>query len=67
MIVYKVNLLDSLKKSGYNSNRIRKENIMGQRTLQNLRDNKDISFTTLNTICTLLHCQPGDLLEWIPD
>ncbi|MBP0967360.1 MAG: helix-turn-helix transcriptional regulator [Oscillospiraceae bacterium] len=26
-----------------------------------------IRFSTLNAICTALHCQPGDILEFIED
>ena len=26
-----------------------------------------IRFSTLNDICTALECQPGDILEYIPD
>ena len=26
-----------------------------------------VKLSTLNKICTYLQCQPGDLLEWIPD
>ena len=28
---------------------------------------KGIRFTTLNAICKTLDCQPGDILEYIPD
>ena len=28
---------------------------------------KAIRFTTLEAICQVLHCQPGDLLEYVPD
>lgn len=28
---------------------------------------KGIRFETLDKICKVLHCQPGDLLEWKPD
>jgi putative transcriptional regulator len=28
---------------------------------------KAIRFSTLNEICKALNCQPGDLLEYIPD
>ena len=28
---------------------------------------KAIRFTTLDSICTVLNCQPGDILEHIPD
>lgn len=26
-----------------------------------------IRFTTLDALCRELNCQPGDLLEWVPD
>jgi len=28
---------------------------------------KAIRFTTLEAICRVLDCQPGDILEWTPD
>ena len=28
---------------------------------------KAIRFTTLESICRVLDCQPGDILEWVPD
>lgn len=28
---------------------------------------KAIRFTTLNSICNILNCQPGDILEYRPD
>lgn len=27
---------------------------------------KAVRFTTLNAICTVLECQPGDILRWVP-
>lgn len=37
--------------------------------LSNLKTGKvkAIRFSTLNAICGVLHCQPGDLLEFAPD
>lgn len=26
-----------------------------------------VRFSTLNAICTVLECQPGDILEFVPD
>ena len=26
-----------------------------------------IRFSTLESICKVLECQPGDILEWVPD
>lgn len=28
---------------------------------------KAVRFTTLDAICRILECQPGDVLRWVPD
>ena len=28
---------------------------------------KAVRFTTLDAICTVLECQPGDVLQWVPE
>ena len=28
---------------------------------------KVVRFTTLDAICRVLECRPGDILEWVPD
>ncbi|MEI2621918.1 MAG: helix-turn-helix transcriptional regulator [Candidatus Nanopelagicales bacterium] len=28
---------------------------------------KAVRFSTLDAICRILECQPGDILRWIPD
>lgn len=63
-IKYKVNILQALKKAGYNTNRIRQEKLIGQATLQQLRHGELVSWATIDTICKLLNCQPGDILEF---
>ncbi len=63
-IKYKMNLVTALKEAGYNSTVIRQEKIMGQRELQKLRHNELVSWATIETICKLLQCQPGDILEY---
>ena len=66
MIGYKNDILSELKKNGYNTGRIRREKLMAERQLQYIRDN-NVTISTLNKLCQLLNCQPGDLLEYIPD
>jgi len=66
-IKYKVDVLAELKRAGYSSYRIRKENIMGQSTLQLYRDNKPINWDNLSLLCKLLKCQPGDILEFVDE
>lgn len=62
MIKYRFNLLEALNQAGYNTTRIRKEKLIPEATLQNMRKSKPISLTTLDTLCRLLDCQPGDIL-----
>lgn len=64
---FKIDVLETLQNAGYNTNRIRKEKLIAEATLQNLRHNKPISWATLETLCKLLNCQPYDLIEYVPD
>lgn len=67
MIVYKFNVLGYLKENGYNTNRIRKENIFPQSVLQRLRNNEMVSMSTLDQICRLLDMQPGNIIKYVDD
>ena len=64
---YKVDLLAVLKDAGYNTNRIRKDKIMGEAMLQKIRTGQMVSWSVLETICDLLNCQPGDLIEFVKE
>lgn len=66
-IRYKVDILAALKAKGYSSSKIRDEKLIGQSYLQQLRHRELVSWKTLDTICSLLECQPGDLIEYLPD
>ena len=59
---YKVNVMDKLKEKGYSSTRLRKEKLLGESYMSQLRRGDMVSWAALDTICTLLDCQPGDLL-----
>lgn len=61
---YKIDVLAALKVAGYSSTRIRNEKLMGQATLQQLRHGELVSWMNIATICKLLQCQPGDILEY---
>lgn len=63
MIVYN-KILDKLKEAGYTTYRLRKEKILPDSIVQRLRDGRPITTDTLDTICTLLDCQPGDLIRF---
>ena len=64
---YKVDILNALKEKGYNTNKIRTEGLLSQSTLQKFRQQQGVSWENLETLCKLLECQPGDLLEYTED
>lgn len=68
MIRFKIDVLEELKKQGYNTGRIRKEKIISEGTLQRLRNNagEPITTATIDTICKILKKQPGQILEYVP-
>ena len=63
MIAYK-NVLAKLKEAGYTSYIIRQNNLIPQKTLTAIRNNEPINTKTINTLCKLLRCQPGEILEY---
>ena len=67
MIRYKIDVIAALKNAGYTTYRIRKDGLINQTALQKIRDGKMISWEQLNSICRLLNCQPGDLVEYVED
>ena len=62
-----------LKQQGYSSYSLRKEKLISQSTLQKLRTGTggnskvEIDTRTIERLCKLLKCQPGDLMEYIED
>lgn len=62
MIRYKKDILNALAEKGYTCNRMRKEKILSESTMQRIRKGKSITTETLNTICVILRCQPSDIL-----
>lgn len=67
MLKYKIDILGALKEKGYTSYKIRKDKLIGEAQLTKIRNGEIASKETLNTICKLLACQPGDILEYVPD
>ena len=64
MLKWKLNPLSELKKAGYTQRDLQTNGS----TLQALRRlQTNISLETIDKICILLDCQPGDLLEYFHD
>lgn len=58
--------MNELKLKGYSSYRLRSEKILSEKVMTDIRNNK-VTMATLNKICYLLECQPGDILQYLPD
>ncbi len=46
--------------------RLANEGIDAQ-TLQRIRHDRPITTETLGKLCAIMHCQPGDLIEYLDD
>ena len=64
---YKVDVLAALKEAGYSTYKLRKEKIFGEATIQKMRAGDPVRRANVEALCKLLGCQPGDLLEYVPD
>jgi len=66
-IVYN-KLFKLFEEKGITTYKIRKENIVSQGTLTKMKNNSgSVDTRTIDKICKVLNCQPGDILEYIPD
>ena len=66
-IGYKIDVIAKLKEAGFSTYRIRKEKLLGEATLQKIRNGEPVSWENISTICKLLNCQPGDIMEYVED
>ena len=64
MIKYHPHLLSMLTEAGYSQKDMRKYKLISQSSLQSIREGKPLSLSTINIICNLLDCQPGDILRF---
>lgn len=61
-------LFDLFKERGISTYKIRKHKMLGQGTMTALKSGKGgLDRNTINRLCKYFDCQPGDLMEYIPD
>ena len=63
MIVYE-DILGLLSEKGWSTYRLIKERKFGNGTITSLRHHKSITMETLDKLCELCDCQPGDLIHY---
>ncbi len=64
---YKMDVLSALKEQGITTYKIRQEKVLSESTVQKLRAGIGVSWENIETLCRLLKCQPGDLIEFVED
>lgn len=63
MIYYKIDIFKELEKHGFTQARLKKENLLSQQTISNIRAGKSITMNTLNKLCLMTRLQPADIIE----
>lgn len=66
MIVYH-DILGKLAAAGWSTYRLQQERVISNGTIIQIRAGRPVTTSTLDTICRLCRCQPGDLISWVPD
>ena len=67
MLVYKIDVLESLKEAGYSTHRLQKEKIMSASAIMKIHDGIMVGNITLDRLCKLLDMQPGNIIKYVPD
>ena len=66
MIIY-LDIMRKMQEAGWTSYRIKKEKRLPGSVVDRLRTGRPVTTDTIDTVCEMCNCQPGDLLKWIPD
>lgn len=60
-------MIKLFQERGITSYTMKKEKIIGQATWKKIHEGGNIDTKSLGALCGFLGCQPGELLEWVPD
>lgn len=60
-------LVQKLNDAGINSYVIKRDKIIGQATYKKIHEGGELSTKVIDRFCKLFNCQPGDLIEYVPD
>lgn len=66
-VKYKIDVLSALKDVGYSTYKLRRDKLLGESVIQQIRDGVPISWPNMGRLCHLLSCQPGDIMEYVED
>jgi len=60
-------LFTMLKDKGYSATYWLRQQGLSPTLVNKLRKNEQVNTGTISTLCKLLDCQPGDIMEYEPD
>lgn len=64
---YKVDVLTKLKQKGFSTYRLQKDKLIATSVITKLNHKQPVNWVVIEKLCFLLDCQPGDLIEYVPD
>lgn len=66
MVKYNINIMEELRKRGYDSKKIKETKLLSQATITNIKKGGNINTETLNKICLVLRLTPSDIISIVP-
>lgn len=60
-------LFERMKEKGISTYTLRQKKLVGEKTLSAMREGRPVRTDILARLCYILECQPGDIMEYIPD
>lgn len=60
-------LFDLMNQKGVKKVDLRKTYKINPKTVDSLVNNRSVTVDTIMQLCEILGCQPGDLMEYVPD
>ena len=66
MFIYK-KLFELMKAKNITRNDLRNNGIISSATIAKLGKNERVSIDVIEALCKYLDCQPGDIMEYVPD
>lgn len=67
MAISYAKLFDRMNEKNIKKIDLRTKYGLNPKTVDSLTKNKSVTVDTIMSLCKILDCQPGDILEYIPD
>ena len=64
MLVFRFDVLQALKEKGISTYYLRKNTTIGQKTIADIKNGIVPGIKSIDILCGLLDCQPGDMIEY---